>query len=58
MPLQFLKTQRWPLFEISANDLNHVFIGFFRGFRILWHVVEDVVFHDAEDPYYLLSPRS
>jgi hypothetical protein len=35
-----------PLLKIGANDLNHVLRGFLCGFRILRHVVEDVVFHE------------
>ena len=35
-----------PSLEVSADDLNHVLGGFLCRFRILWHMVEDVVFHE------------
>ena len=34
------------LFEISADNLNHVLSGFLGRFRIFRHVVEDVIFHE------------
>jgi len=38
--------QHSQLLQIGADDLNHVLRGLLRGFGILWHVVEDVVFHE------------
>jgi hypothetical protein len=38
--------QQGHLFKVRADYLNHVLRGLFGGFRILRHVVEDVVFHE------------
>jgi hypothetical protein len=34
------------LLQISADDLDYVLGGFFGGFGILRHVIEDVVLHE------------
>jgi hypothetical protein len=34
------------LLQVSANDLNDVLGGFFRGAGVLGHVVQDVIFHE------------
>ena len=34
------------LFEVGANYLNYVLRCFLGGFRILRHVVDDVIFHE------------
>ena len=34
------------LFEVGANYLNYILRRFLGGFRILRHVVDDVIFHE------------
>ena len=34
------------LFEVCADNLNHVLSRLLRGFRIFRHMVEDVIFHE------------
>jgi hypothetical protein len=34
------------LLEVGADNLNHVLSRFLSRFRILRHVVEDVIFHE------------
>ena len=36
----------YQLLQVSADDLNHVLRGFLGRFRILRHMVDDVVFHE------------
>jgi hypothetical protein len=31
--------------QIGSDDMDDVVVGFFGRFRIAWHVVSDVVFH-------------
>ena len=41
-----LRDRQRRLFKVRADNLNHVLSRFLAGFRILRHVVEDVVFHE------------
>lgn len=34
------------LLEVGADNLNHVLSRFLSRFRVLRHVVEDVIFHE------------